>query len=39
MRKQEIKNLVIEGLVDKEIFSYDALEYVKETTSTLKLRQ
>ena len=39
MRKQEIKNLVIEGLVDKEIFSYDALEYVEETTSALKLRQ
>ena len=39
MRKQEIKNIVIESLVDDHVLPYDALECVQETSDVYKLKK
>ena len=39
MRKQEIKNIVIEGLVDEHVLPYDALDCIMETSDAYKLKK
>ena len=38
-RKQEIKNIVIEGLVDEHLLPYDALDCIQETSDAYKLKK